>query len=148
MEKYDSGNKRPFQIVGMSHSIEDFHLTTSNYPDEVRFSFLPFLIVDTEKSIAAPVLKAVFIDSDNSPISNEFSFQVVFKFEERLPVCLNKQNQVDVANFNDLVAIFDTTIGAFRGVFFDWLKDTKLQRPLPFVDVPDFIKALKVSFVK
>ena len=56
--------------------------------------------------------------------------------------------KIEVTDFGMIISMFDTTIGAFRGVFFDWLKNSPFLKPLPLVDLDDFLRNLNVSFVK
>lgn len=144
MERYE--NESSYKIANISRSKELLSINSDNENKDVKFSLMPFLILDEKNSVATTVLKSQFFKKDNSPLSNELTLQVDYKFSDCLPIVPDGQDKVKIHNYEDLLAIFDTSIGMFRGILFDWLQDSDLQYPLPFVDIENFIKGLRVSF--
>ena len=144
MEKYD-GNSA-YQIVNISRSNSALSIQAGDETSDVKFSFLPYLMIDEKNKVATSILTAQFIKKDDTPLSNELVVNVGFKFFESLPLVRDGENNVKIKKYEDLLSIFDTAIGVFRGILFEWLKGSSLQQPLPSVDVEEFLKGLRVSF--
>lgn len=146
MERYETQNN--YEIVNISRSADCLSLRDGKESEGVKFLFLPFLVLDNDEKIATAILTSRFIDENDKPISNELTVQMVFKFSGDLPIVREGEEKVKIQNYADLLSIFDTTIGAFRGILHEWLKGSSLQQPLPFVDIEEFVKDLRISFSK
>lgn len=145
MEKYEKHIN--YQIVNISRSDDALDVKNDKVKD-VMFSFFPYLSLDEKKQFATAILVAQFLNKDESPLSNELSVYVTFKFSKGLPIIKDNAGEAKIQNHDDLLSIFDTTIGIFRGVLFEWLKGSFLQHPLPMVDMEDFLKNLRITFSK
>lgn len=146
MEKYENNNN--YQIVSISRSNDPLKILTDQVPSEVKFSFLPYLTIDEKDKIVTSTLSSQFIQTDNSPLTNELIVRVSFMFAKSLPILKDGADKVKIQSYKDLLSIFDTAIGTFRGILFEWLKGSSLQQPLPPVDVEEFMKGLRISFSK
>lgn len=143
MERFKTESK--YLINNISHSNEALSIISKPTSEEVLLTFMPQLYVNEAKKSLSSILTAYFVDENDHQITNRFLFRMDFLLKDENPIRLN-DGKVDVSDFGVIVSLFDTTIGAFRGVFFEWLKDSPLQRPLPIVDLEDFLKNLNVSF--
>lgn len=146
MEIYEA--KNDYQIVDISRSNDSLSVKTDNVPDDVMLSFLPYLILDVKNMIATTILTSQFVKKDKTPLSNELVVRVTYQFSKSLPIVQNGADKVKIHNFEDLLSIFDTSIGIFRGILFEWLKGSRLQHPLPAINLKEFLKGLRVSFSK
>ena len=146
MEIYEAKNN--YQIVGISRSNESLSVKTDNIPDDVMLSFLPYLILDVKNMIATTILTSQFVKKDKKPLSNELVVRVTYQFSGSLPIVQDGVDKVKIHNYEDLLSIFDTSIGIFRGILFEWLKGSSLQHPLPAVHLEEFLKGLRISFSK
>ena len=146
MEIYEAKNN--YQIVGISRSNESLSVKTDNIPDDVMLLFLPYLILDVKNMIATTILTSQFVQKDGKPISNELVVRVIYQFSGSLPIAQNGVEKVKIQNYKDLLSIFDSSIGIFRGILFEWLQGSILQHPLPAVNIEEFLKGLKISFSK
>lgn len=144
MEKYDANNN--YQIVNISRSRDALSIQSDSQTDDVKFSFLPYLMIDEKNMLATSILTSKFINKDDTPLSNELVVRVSYKFLKELPLVRDGENKVKILSYEDLLSIFDTAIGVFRGILYEWLKGSSLQQPLPTVDVEEFLKGLRVSF--
>ncbi len=148
MEKYKNPKMGAFHILSMARSKERLTISSDKLPDEMKLSFLPYLIVNEKKKTLTAILTGQFQNEKEEQLTNQLAFQMEYKIEGEMPVSLVADNKLIVTNNEMIVAIFDTTIGAFRGVLFEWLMNSELQRPLPLIEVGDFLNQLKVSFTK
>ena len=145
MERFKTDSK--YIIKGIARSDEAFSLISKPASDDVLLTFVPRLFIDEVGKVFSPTLTAYFVDEKEQEISNKLLFRMDFLVKDKLPIKLNR-GKMEVADFGMIITMFDTTIGAFRGIFFEWLKDSPFQKPLPIIDLDDFLKNLNVSFVK
>ena len=134
-------------IKSILRSDDAFNLITKSAPAIVLLTFMPRLFVNEEKKVISPMLTAYFVDEQENEISSKLLFRMDFHVHNDMPINLN-EGKMEVTDFGMIVTMFDTTIGTFRGVFFEWLKESPFQKPLPLVDLEAFLKNLNVSFVK
>ena len=146
MEIYEAQNN--YKIVDISRSSESLSEKNDDLRDEVMLSFLPYLILDVENKVATTILTSQFVKKDNTPLTNKLVVHVTYKFNEELPLVQVGIDKVKILNYEDLLSIFDTSIGVFRGILFEWLKNSRLQQPLPAVNIEEFLKELRISFSK
>lgn len=147
--KMDINNtNNSYQIISIIRSDESLSLSTKEIPVDVEFSFDPYLIIKENGKIASAILESCFFTKDKKPISNELRVQVSFQFSKMLPIIQDGSDKVKIQDYESLLSIFDITVGTFRGILFEWLKDSKLQQPLPCIDIEELIKNLKISFSK
>ncbi len=146
MEKYKV--KAEYQIVDISRSNDSLSIRKDNAIGDVKLLFQPYLVLDSQNLIATTILSSQFVGKDESPITNELTVRVAYKYFENLPVSPNGTNKIKINNYSSLVSMFDTSIGIFRGVLFEWLKGSNLQHPLPAVDIESFLKGLRITFSK
>ena len=146
MEKYEA--KNDYQIVEISRSKDSLSVKADSVPDDVMLSFLPYLVLDVKNLIATTILTSQFVRKDETPLTNELVVHVTYKFLEKLPIEQDGGDKVKIQNYEDLLSIFDTSIGTFRGILFEWLKDSSLQHPLPAINIEEFLKGLRISFSK
>ena len=145
MERYKTDSK--YMIESISHSDGAFSLIHQPASENVLLTFMPRLFVNEESKVLSPVLTAFFVDEKEHEISTKLLFRMDFLVKNDLPIKIN-DGKIEVTDFGMIISMFDTTIGAFRGVFFDWLRDSPFLKPLPLVDLDDFLRNLNVSFVK
>jgi hypothetical protein len=146
MEIYKEKNS--YHIVSISRSGDTLSVKADDVKTDVMLALMPFLILDIKKNIAITILKSQFVKKDETPISNELVVQVTYKFNQNLPIIQDGNDKVKINNYEDLLGIFDTSIGIFRGILFEWLKGSSLQHPLPAVNIEEFLKDLRISFSK
>lgn len=146
MEKYEAKNN--YQIVEISRSNDSLSVEADRVPDDVMLSFLPYLVLDVKNLIATTILTSQFVKKDETPLTNELIVRVTYKFTGNLPIVQDGADKVKIQNYEDLLSIFDTSIGIFRGLLFEWLKDSILQHPLPAINIEEFLKGLRISFSK
>lgn len=144
MEIYEA--KNDYQIVNISRSKESLSINKDETLVDVMLSFLPYLVLNTKDNKATTILTSQFVQKDGSPISNELVVRVIYQFSGSLPIAQNGAEKVKIQNYKDLLSIFDTSIGIFRGILFEWLQGSSLQHPLPAVNIEEFLKGLKISF--
>ena len=145
MERFKTDSE--YMIKNISHSDDAFNLIAKPASENVMLTFLPQLFVNEEKKVLSPMLTAYFVDEKEQDISSKFLFRMDFLVKNDMPIKLN-EGKIEVTDFGVIITMFDTTIGAFRGVFFEWLKGRQFLNPLPLVDLDDFLKNLNVSFIK
>lgn len=146
MEIYEAKNN--YQIVGISRSTDSLSIKADDAQVDILLSFLPYLILDVKNKIATTILTSQFVKKDKTPFTNELVVRVTYKFSEELPVAQDGAKKVKILNYEDLLSIFDTSIGIFRGILFEWLKGSSLQHPLPAVNIEEFLEGLRISFSK
>lgn len=146
MEIYEAKNN--YQIVNIARSKESLSINIDGALVDVMLSFLPYLILNTKDNKATTILTSQFVQKDETPISNELVVRVTYQFSGSLPIVQDGAEKVKIQNYEDLLSIFDTSIGIFRGILFEWLKGSSLQHPLPAVNIEEFLKGLRISFSK
>lgn len=145
MERFKTESR--YIIKGISRSDDTFNLIANSTSENVLLTFMPQLFVNEAEKVLSPMLTAYFVDEKEQVISSKLLFRMDFIVKNGMPIKLDKE-KIEVIDFGVIISMFDTTIGAFRGVFFEWLKDSPLLKPLPLVDLEDFLKNLEVSFIK
>lgn len=145
MERYEA--KNTYQIVKISRSSELLSVKDNDVND-VMLSFTPYLILDTKNNVATTILTSQFVKKDKTPLTNELTVHVTYKFSGDLPIIQDSDVQVKIQHYEDLISIFDTSVGLFRGILFEWLGDSILQHPLPAINIEEFLKELRISFSK
>jgi hypothetical protein len=146
MEIYEAKNN--YQIVNIARSKESLSINKDGALVDVMLSFLPYLILNTKDNKATTILTSQFVQKDETPISNKLVVRVTYQFSESLPIAQDGTEKVKIQNYEDLLSIFDTSIGIFRGILFEWLEGSSLQHPLPAVNIEEFLKGLRISFSK
>lgn len=146
MELYEAKNN--FQIVNISRSEDALSIKTEDVLADIMLSFLPYLVLNVKNNVATTILTSQFTKKDKTPITNELVVRVTYKFSKDLPVVQDGIDKVKIHNYEDLLSIFDTSIGIFRGILFEWLKGSRLQHPLPAVKMEEFLEGLRISFSK
>ncbi len=145
MERYEANSN--YQIVSISRSNESLAIKEEGNV-EVKLSFLPYLVLDVKNMVATTILTSQFVKKDETPLTNELMVKVNYKFLNALPIIEDGSEKVKINNYEDLLSIFDTSIGVFRGILFEWLRGSGLQHPLPSVNIEEFLKGLRISFSK
>ena len=146
MEKYNSPNGGTYRILSISRTKENLSILSEKLPDEMKLSFLPYLVVDSKKKIVSAILTGQFLDAAEKPLTNQLAFRMDFQIQGEMPIALTDKKVIKVIDNNMIVSIFDTTVGAFRGILFEWLLNSELQKPLPLVNLNDFLNKVQVSF--
>jgi hypothetical protein len=146
MEKYNSPNGGSYRILSISRTKENLSILSEKLPDEMKLSFLPYLVVDSKKKIVSAILTGQFLDAAEKPLTNQLAFRMDFQIQGEMPIALTDKKVIKVIDNNMIVSIFDTTVGAFRGILFEWLLNSELQKPLPLVNISDFLNKVQVSF--
>ena len=146
MERYEANID--YQIVHISRSNEPLSMKEDNDGEGVSLVFLPYILLDAKNKTATTVLTSQFYGKDENPITNELIVHITYKFSNELPVVQDGDDKIKIVNNKDLFSIFDTSVGSFRGILFEWLEDSCLQHPLPIVNMGKFLKGLKYSFSK
>lgn len=146
MEKYNSPNGGSYRILSISRTKENLSILSEKLPDEMKLSFLPYLVVDSKKKIVSAILTGQFLDAAEKPLTNQLAFRMDFQIQGEMPIALTDKKVIKVIDNNMIVSIFDTTVGAFRGILFEWLLNSELQKPLPLVNLNDFLNKVQVSF--
>ena len=146
MEKYNSPNGGSYRILSISRTKENLSILSEKLPDEMKLSFLPYLVVDSRKKIISAILTGQFLDAAEKPLTNQLAFRMDFQIQGEMPIALTDKKMIKVNDNNMIVSIFDTTVGAFRGILFEWLLNSELQKPLPLVNLNDFLNKVQVSF--
>lgn len=146
MEKYEGQDN--YQIVNISRSQETLSIKLDDMRDGIKLQLLPYLLLNKDEKLATAVLTSQFTNADNQPISNELIVKILYKFNTDLPISQDGVEKVKVQNYADLLSIFDTAIGILRGILFEWLQGSSLQQPLPFVEIEEFVKDIRISFSK
>ena len=67
MKKYKAHNS--FQIVNISRSSDALSLNVDKVPEEVKFSLLPYLILNVKESIVTVILSSQFVNKDEKALS-------------------------------------------------------------------------------
>lgn len=119
-----------------------------NGEDDVTLLLIPYITLDVKNNTATTILKSQFVMRDENPITNELIVNITYKFQNDIPVVKDGNSKIKIANSKDLFSIFDTSIGIFRGILYEWLKGSSLQQPLPLINMGEFLKELKYSFSK
>lgn len=146
MELYEAKNN--YQIVNISRSGDALSIKTEDVLADIMLSFLPYLVLNVKNKVATTILTSQFTKKDKTPITNELVVRVTYKFSKDLPVVQDGIDKVKIHSYEDLLSIFDTSIGIFRGILFEWLKGSRLQHPLPAVKMEEFLEGLRISFSK
>ena len=146
MEKYNSPNGASYRILSISRTKENLSILSEKLPDEMKLSFLPYLVVDSKKKIVSAILTGQFLDAAEKPLTNQLAFRMDYQIQGEMPIALTDKKVIKVNDNNLIVSIFDTTVGAFRGILFEWLLNSELQKPLPLVNLNDFLNKVQVSF--
>ena len=146
MEKYNSPNGGTYRILSISRTKENLSILSEKLPDEMKLSFLPYLVVDSRKKIISAILTGQFLDAAENPLTNQLAFRMDYQIQGEMPIALTDKKMIKVNDNNMIVSIFDTTVGAFRGILFEWLLNSELQKPLPLVNLNDFLNKVQVSF--
>ena len=146
MEKYNSPNGASYRILSISRTKENLSILSEKLPDEMKLSFLPYLVVDSRKKIISAILTGQFLDAAEKPLTNQLAFRMDYQIQGEMPIALTDKKMIKVNDNNMIVSIFDTTVGAFRGILFEWLLNSELQKPLPLVNLNDFLNKVQVSF--
>lgn len=146
MEKYNSPNGGTYRILSISRTKENLSILSEKLPDEMKLSFLPYLVVDSKKKKISAILTGQFLDAAEKPLTNQLAFRMDFQIQGEMPIALTDKKVIKVNDNNMIVSIFDTTVGAFRGILFEWLLNSELQKPLPLVNLNDFLNKVQVSF--
>lgn len=146
MEIYEAKNN--YQIVDISRSTDPLSVKADDAHVDILLSFLPYLVLNVKDKVATTILTSQFTKKDKTPITNELVVRVTYKFSKDLPVVQDGIDKVKIHNYGDLLSIFDTSIGIFRGILFEWLKGSSLQHPLPAVKMEEFLEGLRISFSK
>lgn len=146
MEKYNSLKGGKYRILSISRTKENLTILSEKMPDEMKLSFFPYLVVDIKKKTLSTVLTGQFLDAKDKPFTNQLAFRMDYQILGEMPISLSENKEILVSDNNLIVSIFDTTVGAFRGVLFEWLMNSKLQKPLPLVNLNDFLNQVQVSF--
>jgi hypothetical protein len=146
MEKYNSPNGGTYRILSISRTKENLSILSEKLPDEMKLSFLPYLVVDSKKKIISAILTGQFLDAAEKPLTNQLAFRMDYQIQGEMPIALTDKKTIKVNDNNMIVSIFDTTVGAFRGILFEWLLNSELQKPLPLVNLNDFLNKVQVSF--
>lgn len=146
MEKYNSPNGGSYRILSISRTKENLSILSEKLPDEMKLSFLPYLVVDSKKKIVSAILTGQFLDAAEKPLTNQLAFRMDYQIQGEMPIALTDKKVIKVIDNNMIVSIFDTTVGAFRGILFEWLLNSELQKPLPLVNLNDFLNKVQVSF--
>ena len=146
MEKYNSPNGGTYRILSISRTKENLSILSEKLPDEMKLSFLPYLVVDSKKKIISAILTGQFLDAAEKPLTNLLAFRMDYQIQGEMPIALTDKKTIKVNDNNMIVSIFDTTVGAFRGILFEWLLNSELQKPLPLVNLNDFLNKVQVSF--
>lgn len=146
MEKYNSPNGASYRILSISRTKENLSILSEKLPDEMKLSFLPYLVVDSKKKIVSAILTGQFLDAAEKPLTNQLAFRMDFQIQGEMPIALTDKKVIKVNDNNMIVSIFDTTVGTFRGILFEWLLNSELQKPLPLVNLNDFLNKVQVSF--
>lgn len=147
MEKYNSPKGGNYRILSISRTKENLTILSEKLPDEMKLSFLPYLIVNNKNKSMSTVLTGQFLDAKEKPVTNLLAFRMDYKVLGEMPISLSEKKEIQVSDNNMIVSLFDTTVGAFRGVLFEWLMNSELQKPLPLVNLNDFLNKVQVSFV-
>lgn len=147
MEKYNSPKGGTYRILSISRTKENLSILSEKLPDEMKLSFLPYLVIDNKKRIISVILTGQFLDAKEKPLTNQLAFRMDYLIQGEMPVSLSEKKEIQVSDNNIIVALFDTTVGAFRGVLFEWLMNSELQKPLPLVNLNDFLNKVQVSFI-
>lgn len=63
MEKYNSPNGGSYRILSISRTKENLSILSEKLPDEMKLSFLPYLVVDSKKKIVSAILTGQFLDA-------------------------------------------------------------------------------------
>lgn len=146
MEKYNNPNGGTYRILSISRTKENLSILSEKLPDEMKLSFLPYLVVDSKKKIISAILTGQFLDASEKPLTNQLAFRMNYQIQGEMPIALTDKKTIKVNDNNMIVSIFDTTVGAFRGILFEWLLNSELQKPLPLVNLNDFLNKVQVSF--
>ncbi|MCH5307645.1 MAG: hypothetical protein J1E37_06140 [Prevotella sp.] len=146
MERYETSSN--YQIMRIIRSDEPLSMKKDNGEDDVTLLLIPYITLDVKNNTATTILKSQFVMRDENPITNELIVNITYKFQNDIPVVKDGNSKIKIANSKDLFSIFDTSIGIFRGILYEWLKGSSLQQPLPLINMGEFLKELKYSFSK
>lgn len=137
-----------FEILQMHRSKESLKLTDEVPIEQVKFALLPLVIFDESNNLSSVVLTSLFTDGDGRKIANDLSVTITYKFLRELPVKRDDNNGIVITNYADFLAMLETSVDSFRGVLFEWLNGSLLQRPMPILKLSTFLRDLRMSFSK
>lgn len=140
-------SKGTFQIVSISRSADSLYLKDDKVSENIKFSLDSYLSLKPNEHLAIVILSSLFFNEKEEPITNELNVQLVFHFENDLPIVEDNGSAI-VKNYEELIMIMDISVGTYRGILYEWLKGSELQQPLPCIDIEEFINGLKISFSK
>ena len=87
--------------MNISRSSDSLSIKEDKVPEEVKFSLLPYLILNIKESIATVILSSQFVNKKGIALSNELIVQVIFKFEKKLPITQGEKDTVKIQNYED-----------------------------------------------
>lgn len=140
-------SKGTFQIVSISRSADSLYLKDDKVSENIKFSLDSYLSLKPNEHLAIVILSSLFFNEKEEPITNELNVQLVFHFENDLPIVEDNGSAI-VKNYEELIMIMNISVGTYRGILYEWLKGSELQQPLPCIDIEEFINGLKISFSK
>lgn len=114
MERFKTESR--YIIKGISRSDDTFNLIANSTSENVLLTFMPQLFVNEAEKVLSPMLTAYFVDEKEQVISSKLLFRMDFIVKNGMPIKLDKE-KIEVIDFGVIISMFDTTIGAFRGVF-------------------------------
>ena len=140
-------SKGTFQIVSISRTADSLYLKDDKVSENIKFSLDSYLSLKPNEHLAIVILSSLFFNEKEEPITNELNVQLVFHFENDLPIVEDNGSAI-VKNYEELIMIMNISVGTYRGILYEWLKGSELQQPLPSIDIEEFINGLKISFSK
>ena len=140
-------SKGTFQIVSISRTADSLYLKDDKVSENIKFSLDSYLSLKPNEHLAIVILSSLFFNEKEEPITNELNVQLVFHFENDLPIVEDNGSAI-VKNYEELIMIMNISVGTYRGILYEWLKGSELQQPLPCIDIEEFINGLKISFSK
>lgn len=96
MEKYNSPNGGTYRILSMSRTKEGLTILSEKIPDEMKLSFLPYLIVDRRKSIISAILTGQFLNTAEEPVTNQLAFRMDYQIQGEMPISLSEGKKIKV----------------------------------------------------
>lgn len=133
--------------MSISRSADSLYLKDDKVSENIKFSLDSYLSLKPNEHLAIVILSSLFFNEKEEPITNELNVQLVFHFENDLPIVEDNGSAI-VKNYEELIMIMNISVGTYRGILYEWLKGSELQQPLPCIDIEEFINGLKISFSK